>query len=70
MTRIPLVVVKAVGGSSPLNGIYFASAADDVHAVGTLGPLIPGYVGCIVIRPDGRRVLARPLPDPLAQRQD
>jgi hypothetical protein len=28
---------------------------------------LPGYIGCIVIQPDGRRRLARAVPDPLAQ---
>jgi hypothetical protein len=37
-----------------------------VHAVGTLAPIIDGYIGCIVIRPDGSRQLARAVPDPLA----
>jgi hypothetical protein len=49
------------------DGIYFANAGADVHAVGMLAPLVPGYVGCIVIRPDGSRVLARVERDPLAQ---
>jgi len=31
-----------------------------------VAPLIPGHVGCIVIRPDKTRVLARVVPDPLA----
>jgi hypothetical protein len=31
-----------------------------------LDPLVPGCIGCIVIRPDGSRVLARAVPDPLA----
>jgi hypothetical protein len=48
-------------------GIYFANAGDDVHAVGSLDPLVPGHVGCIVLRPDGSRYLARAVPDPLAQ---
>jgi hypothetical protein len=38
-------------------------------AVGTLAPIVDGYIGCIVIRPDGSRVLARVVPDPLAQRK-
>jgi hypothetical protein len=29
-----------------------------------------GYVGCIVIRPDGSRFLARAVPDPLEQKPD
>jgi hypothetical protein len=37
------------------------------HAVGSLAPLIPGHVGCIVIRPGGSRQLARVVPDPLAE---
>ena len=55
------------GGIDGGNGVYFANAADDVHAVGTLAPLIPGHVGCIVIAPDRTRRLARVEPDPLAQ---
>jgi hypothetical protein len=38
-----------------------------VHAVGLLDALVPGYIGCIVIRPDGTRRLARVEPDPLAE---
>jgi hypothetical protein len=30
-------------------------------------PLVPGYVGCVVIMPDGSRELARAVPDPLAE---
>jgi hypothetical protein len=37
-----------------------------VHAVGSFAPLIPGSVGCVVIRPDGSRYLARVEADPLA----
>jgi hypothetical protein len=29
--------------------------------------LIDGYIGCIVIKPDGGRYVARAVPDPLAQ---
>jgi hypothetical protein len=32
-----------------------------------LGPIVPGYIGCIVIKPDGGRYVARAVPDPLAQ---
>jgi hypothetical protein len=55
------------GGIDGGDGAYFANHGDDVHAVGTLTPIVPGHVGCIVIRPDGSRVLARAVPDPLAQ---
>jgi hypothetical protein len=34
-----------------------------------LDPIVPGYVGCIVIRPDGSRYLARVVPDPLAEQK-
>jgi hypothetical protein len=40
-----------------------------VHAVGTLAAIIEGYVGCIVIRPDGSRYLARVERDPLAEQK-
>ena len=31
-----------------------------------LAPLIEGHIGCVVIKPDGSRYLARAMPDPLA----
>ena len=55
------------GGIDGGQGAYFANCPDDVHAVGLLDPLVPGHVGCIVIRPDGSRYLARVEPDPLAE---
>ena len=39
------------------------------HAVGSLAPIVEGYIGCIVIRTDRSRVLARAMPDPLAQQR-
>jgi hypothetical protein len=55
------------GGIDGGNGVYFANAGDDLHAVGSLAPLVPGHIGCIVIRPDGGRQVARAVPDPLAE---
>jgi SOS response associated peptidase (SRAP) len=49
------------------DGAFFTNAGEDVHGVGSLAPLIPGAIGCIMIRPDGSRVLARVASDPLAQ---
>lgn len=54
------------GGIDGGDGAYSANASEDVHAVGSLDPLIPGAIGCIVIRPDGSRYLARAVPDPQA----
>jgi hypothetical protein len=54
------------GGLDGGDGIYFANAGEDVHAVGSLQPLAP-VVGCIVIRPDGARILAHVERDPLAE---
>jgi hypothetical protein len=54
------------GGIDGGDGAYFANAGDDLHAVGSLDPITPGYVGCILIRPDGSRYLARVVSDPLA----
>ena len=51
------------------DGAFFANAGEDLHAVGSMAPLVPGHVGCIVIRPDGSRHLGRVVPDPLAQQQ-
>jgi hypothetical protein len=55
------------GGIDGDGGTFFANAGEDVHAVGFLAPIVPGYVGCIVIRPGGSRQLARVVPDPLAE---
>ncbi|MGZ5388306.1 MAG: hypothetical protein ACXWGS_12935 [Solirubrobacterales bacterium] len=55
------------GGLDGGKGAYFANCGEDVHAVGTLAPIIEGYIGCIVIKPDGRRYVARAVPDPLTQ---
>jgi hypothetical protein len=57
------------GGSDGGPGAYFANAGDDLHAVGSLAPILDGYVGCIVIRPDGSRRLAHAERDPLAQQK-
>ena len=58
------------GGFDGRNPAFFANSGDDVHAVGSLAPLIEGAIGCVVIRPDGSRYLARPVPDPLADAPD
>jgi hypothetical protein len=42
-------------------------SGDDLHVVGPMAPLIPGYLGCVVIAPGGSRRLARAMPDPLAE---
>jgi hypothetical protein len=55
------------GGIDGGAGAFFANHGEDVHVVGSLDPLVPGHVGCIVIRPDGSRHLARAVPDPLAK---
>ena len=57
------------GGIDGGNGAYFANYGDDVHAVGSLAPIIDGCLGCIVIRPDASRYIARAVPDPLEQRK-
>jgi hypothetical protein len=45
--------LRQPGGLGGGSGAYFANAGEDLHAVGSLDPLVPGYVGCIVIKPDG-----------------
>jgi len=58
------------GGLDGGSGIYFANAPNgDVHCVGSLQPLAPA-IGCIVIKADGGRVLARVVPDPLQKEPD
>jgi hypothetical protein len=53
------------GGIDGGKGTLFANYGEDLHAVGSLAPIVPGCVGCIVIRPGGSRQLARVVPDPL-----
>lgn len=55
------------GGLDGGDGAYFANAGEDVRAIGSLAPIVDGYIGCIVIQPDGSRYVARAVPDPLAQ---
>jgi hypothetical protein len=55
------------GGFDGGSGAFFANHGEDLHAVGSLAPIVPGYVGCIVIGPGGSRQLARVVPDPLAE---
>ena len=57
------------GGIDCGDGAYFVNYREDVHAYGSVDPLIPGHLGVVVIRPDGSRYLARVMPDPLAQQQ-
>jgi hypothetical protein len=54
------------GGLDGGDGAYFANAGDDVHVIGSLSPLIEGHIGCIVIKPDSSRYVAKAMPDPLA----
>ena len=46
---------------------YFANAGDDLHADGSLAPIVDGFIGCIVVAADGSRYVARVVPDPLAR---
>jgi hypothetical protein len=55
------------GGIDGGSGMYFANVPNgDVHVVGSLEPLAPA-VGCVVLMPDGTRVLAHVEGDPLAE---
>ena len=54
------------GGLDGGKGVFFANAGDDVHAVGSLAPVIDGHLGVLVIQPDGSRYIAGVRPDPLA----
>ncbi len=53
------------GGLDGGDGMYLANAGEDVHVVGPI-PAIKS-IGAIVVRPDGTRMLARVMPDPLAR---
>jgi transposase len=50
------------------DGAYFACHNDDLHAVGSLAPLIEGAIGLIAIKPDHTRQL-RPRPTPIRWRR-
>ena len=52
------------------DGAYFACHNDELHAVGSLAPLIEGAIGLIAIKPDHTRQLVHVQPDPLAQERD
>src|SRR5215217_7207495 len=54
------------GGVDGGAGAYLANA-DDVHVVGSLAPILDGWIACIVIARDGSRYVGRAVPDPLAQ---
>jgi hypothetical protein len=55
------------GGIDGGEGWYLENKGDDLLAFGSVAPLIEGWLGCVVIKPDGSRYLARVVPDPLAQ---
>ncbi len=57
------------GGIDGGNGFTITSHGDDLAAIGSTAPLFPGYVGCVVIAPDGTRRMARVMPDPAAQQK-
>ena len=57
------------GGVDGGNGAFFANAGEDVHMVGSFEP-VASLVGCVVIRPDGSRYVARVQPDPLGGQRD
>ena len=54
------------GGLDGGDGAFIANHGEDLHAVGTLAPIAPGFIGCVVIKPDGSRRIAQAVPDPLA----
>jgi hypothetical protein len=67
-TWSPGLVLRVNGGGlDGGDGAYFANYGEDVHAIGSLAPIIDGYIGCIVIKPDGSRYVAQAVPDPLAE---
>jgi hypothetical protein len=49
-------VLLVDGGIDGGEGYYFENYGDDLLAFGSLAPIIAGYIGCVVIRPDGLRV--------------
>jgi hypothetical protein len=54
------------GGFDGGAGAFVCLHGDDLHFYGSLAPLIEG-LGCIVIKPDGSRYVARAVRDPLAE---
>jgi hypothetical protein len=57
------------GGFDGGSVVVFANAGDDLHAIGSVAPIVPNAIGCVVIREDRSRYLAKVMPDPLAERQ-
>ena len=60
-------VPAARGGFGGESGFTIASYGDDLHVVGPTAPVIDGFYGCVVVKPDGFRYLAHLVPDPLAE---
>ncbi len=58
------------GGFDGGNGCFIANYETDLHAVGTMDPLVPGAIGLIAIRPDGSRQLLKVIRDPLAEQPE
>jgi hypothetical protein len=57
------------GGIDGGSGTFFANAVTTCMRSGRWLRIVDGYIGCIVIRPDGSRRLARAVPDPLTQQK-
>lgn len=58
------------GGFDGGNGCFFANHGPDLHVIGTLDQIVDDHIGCIVIKPDGSRYVARAVPDPLGREDD
>jgi hypothetical protein len=64
--RLLVAARQRRGQSTRVTAPTSPTPGKDVHAVGSLAPIVEGHVGCIVIRPDGSRHLAHVMADPLA----
>jgi hypothetical protein len=60
-----LLVNLAQDGSD--TGAQLSCNGDDLVAIGSLDPLVPGMLGAIAIHDDGTRRLGQVVPDPLAE---
>ena len=57
--EVPEALLVNGGGIDGATAPWLANAGEDVTGIGSLAPLIAGYLGCIVLRPDGTRYLGR-----------
>jgi hypothetical protein len=58
------------GGFDGGDGAFFVNEGEDLHVYGSLDPVVPGHVGCLIFDPNGGRTLRQVVPDPINARNN